>query len=414
VKIALVHYAVPPVVGGVESVIARHAELMRAAGHVVQLIAARGESQAPDITLARLPLVDSRHPRVLAVKAQLDRGCLPTEFDKLKADIIANLREVLRGTDLLIAHNVCSLAKNLALTAALHELNGGLGMPRMVLWHHDLAWTTPRYTHELHDGYPWDLLRTHWPGVRQVVVSDQRQRELAELTGLPPHHISVVPNGIDAAEFFKLEPQTATLAAAMGLYDIHPLLLLPVRLTPRKNIELALQALSALRRLPNQTEFALAGLLVTGPEGPHNPANVQYRQRLFELRDSLGLRGSAHFAAEHSSDFLPDAVVADFYRLADALILPSREEGFGIPLIEAALARLPVFCTDIAPLRALGRDDASYFSADASPESVARLIAARLAADPVYNFATRARSNYTWRGIYARHIAPLLEASAIG
>ena len=37
---------------------------------------------------------------------------------------------------------------------------------------------------------------------------------------------------------------------------------------------------------------------MTGPEGPHNPANAAYRQRLLDLREALGLRGAAHFAAE--------------------------------------------------------------------------------------------------------------------
>ena len=41
-KVAILHYSVPPIVGGVESVIAHHARLMSADGHTVRLIAARG------------------------------------------------------------------------------------------------------------------------------------------------------------------------------------------------------------------------------------------------------------------------------------------------------------------------------------------------------------------------------------
>ena len=67
--------------------------------------------------------------------------------------------EELKGCDVLIAHNVASLQKNLALTAALHEAYKMPGFPTLILWHHDLAWTTPRYRDELHEGYPWDLLR---------------------------------------------------------------------------------------------------------------------------------------------------------------------------------------------------------------------------------------------------------------
>ena len=402
-RVALLHYSTPPVVGGVESVLAHHARLMTEAGHAVKIVAARGEAWDERIPLMRLPLMDSRHPEVLEIKAELDAGRVPPGFARLVDAIELTLRPALADADVVVAHNVCSLHKNLALTAALHRLNGEAHAWRFILWHHDLAWTTPRYRPELHDGYPWDLLRTDWPGVRHVVVSEPRRRELAELLGLPAERIVVAPNGVETAHLLKLETQTRTLVRMLNLAEAEPLLLLPVRLTPRKNIELALRAVAALRR-----QMPQAMLLVTGPEGPHNPANAEYRRRLLALRDELGLRGAAHFVAEHTPEFLPDAVVADFFRLADALILPSREEGFGIPLVEAAITRLPVFCADIPPLRDLGGDDATYFSPEADPEAVAAMIAARLQADPAYRFAARARRSFSWEAIYTAHIAPLL------
>ena len=60
------------------------------------------------------------------------------------------------------------------------------GFPKLILWHHDLAWTTPRYRQEMHDGYPWNLLCTNWDGVTQVVVSELRRQELSSLLGSPP------------------------------------------------------------------------------------------------------------------------------------------------------------------------------------------------------------------------------------
>ena len=397
--IALLHYSVPPVVGGVESVLAQHARLLTRAGHTVQLLAARGAGLSADIPLIRLPLIDSRHPRVLAAKDQLDGGAMPADFEPLTCEITHDLQQALTAVDVLIAHNVCSLNKNLMLTAAIQRLD----RPRKILWHHDLAWTTPRYRAELHDGYPWDLLRTDW-GARHVVVSELRQRELADLLKIPLKSIAVIPNGIDQAAFFKLSPITLSLLQQIDLTQAAPILLLPVRITPRKNIELALRTLAALRRVMPD-----AILIVTGPLGAHNPANEAYFAKLKSLRAELNLSGAAIFLAELIDAYLPDDVIADFYQLADALFLPSREEGFGIPILEAAFSHLPIFCTDIVPLQALGLQDITYFSPDADPDRVARLIIDRVQPDPVYQFAVRARRSFSWDNIYRQYIAPLLE-----
>jgi glycosyltransferase involved in cell wall biosynthesis len=402
-NLALIHYSTPPIVGGVESVLAHHARLMSQAGHQVRIIAARGEPWTENIPVIRLPLIDSRHPRVLALKADLDRGDISADFEAFTTEIAAGLRTALADVDILIAHNVCSLNKNLALTAAIHRIHHEAQTPRLILWHHDLAWTTPRYRSELHDGYPWDLLRTDW-GARHVVVSELRRRELAELMNIPIESITIVPNGVDQVTFFKLSTQAQMLIKKIDLFNAAPILLLPVRLTPRKNIELAMRVLAELRR-----EFPRAMLVVTGPLGPHNPANVDYFTRLKTLRAELNLSGAAHLLAELSEDYLPDEVVADFYRVADALILSSREEGFGIPLIEAAFSHLPVFCSDIPPLHDLGHNDVTYFSPADDPESIAAKIAARLTTDPTHRWAVRARQSFTWDRIYADHIAPLLE-----
>ena len=404
-NIAILHYSVPPVVGGVESVIAHHARLMDANGHSVRLIAGRGDSLGEKIPLVAVPLAHSQHLRVLAVKEQLDEGTVSADFDSLRDDLVSQLRVALTGVDILIAHNICSLNKNLALTAALQKLqtDGKRTFSSLILWHHDLAWTTPRYLPELHDGYPWDLLRTDWGGTLHVVVSELRRRELAELMKLESASVRVIPNGVDAARFYKLELQTQKILDQTCILDAAPILLLPVRVTRRKNIELALHTVAELRQ-----HFPQAALVVTGPLGPHNARNHEYFETLLQLRARLGIEDSVHFLAELTDSFLPDEVIADFYRIADALIFPSREEGFGIPLIEAAFSHLPVFCADIPPLRELGLNDAHFFSPDEDPARLAELIADHFRSSSPARLAMRTRSTFRWEAIYQQHIAPLL------
>ncbi|MFN3706260.1 MAG: glycosyltransferase family 4 protein [Thermoflexales bacterium] len=403
-RLALLHYTAPPIVGGVESVIAHHARMMAQHGHEVRVVAGRGGQFHAGVQFVHVPLADSRHTEVLAVKTQLDRGEVGVEFFRLRDVLVEELQRALKDVDVLFAHNVCSLNKNLALTAALFALHNAGAAFRLVLWHHDLAWTTPRYRAELREGYPWDLLRIHWPGAVQVTISQTRREELAELLHVSPEVIRVIPNGLDLSQFYKLEQRTVELIERIGVMEASPILLLPVRITPRKNIEFALRTLAALRR-----DWPSAALVVTGPLGAHNPANKSYFTMLRALRSALGLDGAAHFLVELSESTLPDAVISDFYRLADALFLPSREEGFGLPLIEAALSRIPIFCSDIAPLRALGQDDVQhYFSLDDPPEAVAALVKEALQHNAIWRFAHRVRAHYTWRGLYENYIAPLL------
>jgi len=403
-NIALLHYSVPPIVGGVEGVIAHHARLMSADGHSVRLIAGRGEALNENIPLIRIPLADSQHPRVIEMKEQLDRGEATKDFESLRDELAQELHTALTGMDVLIAHNVCSLNKNLALTAALHQLHLSKRLPRLILWHHDLAWTTPRYLPELHDGYPWDTLRTDWGNMTQAANSELRRGELAGLMKLDPVSIHVIPNGVDAARFYKLEAQTQALLEQTNLLDAAPILLLPVRVTPRKNIELALHTLAELKK-----RFPQAALVVTGPLGPHNADNRKYFELLSNLRGQLGLVGSAHFLAELIDSFLPHEVISDFFRVADALLLPSREEGFGIPVIEAAFSHLPVFCADIPPLRELGLEDAWFFSPDEDPAVIAAIIADHFRLSFTERLSMRARSSFRWEAIYRKHILPLLE-----
>jgi glycosyltransferase involved in cell wall biosynthesis len=237
-----------------------------------------------------------------------------------------------------------------------------------------------------------------------VVVSELRRRELSDLLGIPDSRIKVIPNGIDAHPFLGLGEQTRRIVERLDLFSAEPLLLLPVRITPRKNIELALQVLAALTKF-----YPRSMLVVTGPPGPHNPNNEQYFNGLREMRANLNLEGRAFFLTELSAKPLPDDVIADLYRLADALFLPSREEGFGIPVLEAGLAGLPLFLADIQPLRSLAGECAVYFSPDASPERVAAKVVNRLASDPIISMRVQVRQNYSWDGIYRSSIAPLLE-----
>jgi glycosyltransferase involved in cell wall biosynthesis len=396
-SLALIHYTASPITGGVESILAIHARLLRDAGHDVLVVAGRGDAHL-------VPELDSRHPEVEAVARRLAAGdAAEREFADLRARIGERLRPLLAGRDVAIAHNVLTMPFNLPLAAALLDL----GRP-LVAWTHDLAWINPRYAEYIHPGWPWSLLREAQPGVRYVAISSLRQGEIAELTGLPRAAVPVVPNGVDPFAFWGLGPRAVEMVRRAGLDGADPLVLVPVRVTRRKRLELALETAACLR----DTHPGLR-LVVSGPLGPHSADNVVYANALRVQRARLGLDDVVTFLHEFAdpggSHPVDDRTIADLYRMADVVLLPSESEGFGLPVLEAGLCRAPLVCADIPVLREVGAGGTWTFPSGSDGPAVAAVVARALRSRSARLFRRTLRE-YGWPAVLER-IERVVEAS---
>jgi len=409
-QIAIMHYASPPGIGGVEITIAHQARTLLESGYAVRVISGDGAVFHPQIETVINPLFSSSHPDVLRVQAELAQGQVTAAFHEMVAQISAALQPALEGVDVCIAHNIPTLHKNLPLTAALADYAARSAL-HLVAYCHDLAWTNPQYQAELHTGEPWDKLRQRWPDADYVTVSAMRQQELADLLGVSSDSITVLTGGIDPAQFLRWTSTTQRLVKTLGLMDADGIFLLPARLTRRKNIELALQVLAVLRHRSG----ADYRLIVTGPPGPHNPTNKSYLDKLLELRMQLHLEAAVHFLYREGEDaqtplLVDDDTIADCYRLADALLFPSTQEGFGIPILEAGLSGIPVFCSDLPPLHQSGDDDVTYFNPlQDSPQHIAAQIETVLRNTTSFRLRVRVRQQFRWETIIHRSLIPLLE-----
>ena len=374
---------------------------MAAHGHPVTVVAGRG---AADLLIAE---IDSRHPDVLAVQAELDAGHRTAAFDHLRARLrtLLGTRLVAAGTPVpvVLVHNAFTLHKNIALTAALADL-AAAGVARFVAWSHDLAWTNPLYTPVLYPGDPWDLLRTPLPGVAYVAISEERRQELAGLFGWAEEDVRRVPNGIDPARFLDASDEMRDVLAHLDWLARDPVLLAPVRMTRRKNLELAIAVVAELK-----TQGGRPLLVITGPPGPHNPRQ-DYAEFLAAERRRLGVEEEVIFLSQvpWRAGGVGDALIAELYRWADALLFPTLQEGFGLPLLEAGLARLPVFCTALPVLHETGGADVQTFPPEATPAAVARQISTTLAAPGPATLRRRVLRDYNWEAIYQTGLLPLL------
>ncbi len=407
--VGILHYTAPPVIGGVEAVMLAQAQYLTRHGYAVSVVAGKGEQSAlPGGTSFILqPKLDSQDAQVLEISASLDGGEVPGGFEPLVAELVGSLLPVVAGLDHLIVHNVFTKHFNLALTAALQQLVERGAIRHLIAWCHDFSWTSPSSRAKVHPGYPWDLLRTAHPRITYVTVSARRQAALAGLFGYPVEYIHLIYNGVEPETLLGLSPEGIALAERLGLWASNLILLMPVRVTRAKNIEYALHLLRALKRSLNPK------LIVTGPPDPHDPANMAYYQSLQELRRSLGVENEAHFIYESGPDantpyLIDERLVGDLYRLSDIMFMPSHREGFGMPVVEAGLAGIPVVCTDIPAAQEIGAEQVSIFAAERSPERLADAILELVESNPLSRFRRSVRQNYTWEALFQRQLEPLL------
>ena len=363
----------------------------------------------PDRHAAKLviiPELDSRETTVSVVREALDRGEVPSEFATLRADIAQHLTTELAELDVLIVHNALTLHFNLPLTAALWTLADG-HRSRIISWVHDISWLNPLYRPWMHEGEPWDLLRRQHPGITSIFVSAQRLHEWNQLTGATLDVRQVIPNGIDASALLKLGPRATELNARFGLLSADIVMLAPVRITKRKNLEWAIEAAAGV-----QASGRTVQLLITGPMGPHNPRSHEYVQELKRLTEHLGLSESVRFLYEESpggpeEHAVDAATLSDLYMLSDVVALPSASEGFGLPLAEAAIFRIPVVCTDLPAFREIAPDGAMFVPMAAGSAGFTAAVLAAIEA-PAARLRRHVIDTLSWDRIVSERLEPLL------
>lgn len=156
---------------------------------------------------------------------------------------------------------------------------------------------------------------------------------------------------------------------------------------PRKNLPLLLQALLDLRR----SGLAIP-LVVAGGRGWGLDEYLRLRNKLGGQVLELG--------------YVPAALLPGLYRGAAALALPSLDEGFGFPVLEALASGVPVLCSDIPALREVGGDRASYFDPRRGSDLRERLAALWRGETRFDAAAARAHAaRFTWEATAAATIA---------
>jgi len=240
------------------------------------------------------------------------------------------LERALDGSDLVVVENACSLPLN---PAAGDALAGGLRGRRAVLHHHDLPWQRAHIGPR--PGWPPDD-----PAWVHVTINELSRQELAE-RGI---RATTVYNSFDT------EVRRGRRDHARMLLGIGPderLLLQPTRAIPRKNIPASVRLAEAIG-----ATFWLTG-----------PAEDGYAPELQRVLDRAGCRVIRGLPADLD---LPDA-----YAGCDAVAFPSTWEGFGNPLIEAAVHRRALAVGHYPVIREVARFGFRWFPAS-DPESLSR------------------------------------------
>ncbi len=301
------------------------------------------------------------------------------------------LGETLPGSFDLVHAEDCVAAR-----AALDLRDAGRGLPVVRTVHHVDDFTTQALI---------DCQRRSIVAPDRVLVVSEHWREiLARDFGV---RATVVTNGVDADRFGRAPGSDgAGLRASIGA-DGRFVFLTVGGVEPRKGSLELLEALAKLRASLDPPPI----LAVVGGHSFQDYA--EYRERFFERARDLDVELGRDIAMLGT---VPDEDLVGWYHAADAFVFPSVKEGWGLVVLEALAAGLPVVASDIPVFREyLTEEDGVLVevgNADALADGMARVTR-----DPELRARLSARgpaiaARYTWEGSARRHAELYREVAA--
>ena len=278
--------------------------------------------------------------------------------DRFVSERIRALADYLKSTlyrfvekfnlDILIPQNCLAIPMHLPLGIAVTEFLSETGMPA-IAHHHDFFWERTRFSVNSVPEYLDMAFPPKLPNMRDVVINQEAQEQLALRKGSSS---LVIPNVFD----FENPPEQVDAYASdvrseLGLAADDYFILQPTRVVPRKGIEQAIKLVSLLK----DPKCKLVISHEAGDEG------YEYLGMLEQLakEENVDMRVVAHRVGEvrqRDSEGRKIFTLWDLYHHADFVTYPSTYEGFGNALLEAIYFRKPVlinrysiFVRDIEP-----------------------------------------------------------------
>jgi glycosyltransferase involved in cell wall biosynthesis len=186
-----------------------------------------------------------------------------------------------------------------------------------------------------------------------VTISEYSKAQIVERLGIPADRVTAIYCGV-SAEFRPVDRDPAFKSVSERLGIREPYVLYVGSLKPYKNVSILLQAFAMLR-----SRFDIQQRLVILGDDP------RWKASLVEESEHLGIEERVDFVSYAGEELLPK-----IYAAADFLVMPSRIEGFGLPVLEAMACGTPVVCSRAASLPEVGGDAVVYFDPE-EPEELA-------------------------------------------
>jgi D-inositol-3-phosphate glycosyltransferase len=181
---------------------------------------------------------------------------------------------------------------------------------------------------------------------RLVANTPTEARELIDMYGASVDSVSVVEPGVDLSRFGTDGRSRLEARRRFGLPEHGHVVAFVGRIQPLKAPDVLLRAAAELRRLDPEIGAQLTVVIVGGNSGSGLD--------LAALATSLGLGGAVRFLPPLRGDAL-----ADLYRAADIVAVPSYNESFGLVAMEAQACGTPVVAAAVGGLVTAVRDGTS-------------------------------------------------------